>query len=884
MPKLTLDALFGGATAGAVFALLLWWLIRKRHERVWLPTIRVMEFESRRLPRMRVVTPPMLAFLCFSVAAAAFLGFASRMRETKPSPSEPRQARVHVFVDMSPSVAASGSIFDLGKQMTDLWTSLRQTSRLTLSTSHAPSVFEPSTPEEAGQLVQSLGFHRAGVRLGTALKTQLEKIGQVDRLIVLSDRDQHSWSGFNWSFLLEDMDVNFLEAGGASQAAGTNIFFNSAQFLSTPTQPTMDWDVELTRRSGGASDGEIEGTLKATFRGTQLASTPVKFAADRKSLMVRISWPATQATGLASTALADEPLIWQLEIAGGDAVAADNEYRTALLGLKKDILLVGEPSGEQVLDDPATSLQIALNVLGFQVRRVDTLTQPGPRPESFPLWILFGGGAKGIDSWCPRAIETARIDQKWQQGAQGFTAQIPRVWLVPYSLDANFQSLCTCYHRLLLSDSKTSVPPAYCSELNSRNAWAELLPGIGAKQIGGEIGKSTSAMAWRGQHQGSGLDVLAFTVPLRPMVATGISHAALPLLVKDLLVWQKMLLPAGVQSGASWPRIADLAEVQLEGNRMDSVGLGPKLILSNVPVGESLMNQESLKSLPPQWGMATAGIDREGGSRRDQDDPLPWLRLLAMVVVAATALEGLWLLLRFAGQLWTNKRKAMVVPLILLIQSGIWTEAKGQVQITTVRTENPAILFTALARDVSQRTSIEMAPRPVVSAAVDETTLEQPWIWVSGLEDVVARGSEEIRPDIAFWIKRGGFLIVDRAPGIDQLGKLTEKIFSRENFKGVWQPIPPDHEVMRSFYLLDALPLCQNMVWQGFQFDGRLAILAAPYKFLDSLGENAPPSGCANAPDRERSVRVFVNLMMVALATDYKKDQIHLPEILKRLR
>ena len=831
---------------------------------------------------MRVVTPPLVAFFCFLLAALAFVGFSSRLSEMKTSPTKPRQSRVHVFVDMSPSVSGSASTFDLGKQAAGVWASLAATSRLTLSTSHSKNVSEPASAEEASQVVQALGFHRAGVRIGTVLKSQLEKIGEVDRLILISDRDQHSWAGFNWSYLQEDKEVFHLEVGSGDANKLPNVFFSSASFLSTPMQPTMDWDIELARRG---PPGEMEGTLKAMFRGTQLASTPVKFAADRSAMMVRVSWPSTQAGALAATAPADEPIIWQLEMASGDSISSDNEYRTALLGLKKDILLIGEPSGEQSLDDPANSLQVALNVLGFQVRRVDTIVQPGPRPDAYPLWIVIGGGAKSIDSWCPHSIETARLEQQSPQGARGFSSAAPKIWLVPYSIEANYQSLCTCYHRLLLSDSKQSESPEYCKDLNSRKAWTEILPGIGAKQVGGEVGQGAGAIAWRGQHQGSGLDLLAFTVPLRPMVATGITHADLPLLIKNLLSWQKILLPSGVQSGASWPRVADIAEVQFEGDRRDAVGLGPKIILSNIPVGESLLNHQNVSTMPPKWGAGSGEVEKSVGARRDRQDPIPWLNVLAGIIVFVTGFEAMWLIGLMLIKFWNKKRSALVATLLLAAGVGSHTtDAHGQVSVSTVRTENTGVLFTALAREVAQRTSIELGAKPQISAAVDELAMEQPWIWVTGIDDVVNRASGDLKPEIALWIKRGGFLVIDRSPPADQLEKLTQKVFGRENFKGVWQPIPPDHEVMRSFYLLDALPMCQNQVWQGFQFDGRLAILTSPYKFLDSLSENAAPPACTNPPDRERSVRVFVNLMMVALATDYKKDQIHLPEILKRLR
>jgi len=84
--------------------------------------------------------------------------------------------------------------------------------------------------------------------------------------------------------------------------------------------------------------------------------------------------------------------------------------------------------------------------------------------------------------------------------------------------------------------------------------------------------------------------------------------------------------------------------------------------------------------------------------------------------------------------------------------------------------------------------------------------------------------------------------------------------------------------------LLDALPGCNGEIWRGFSYDGRLAILAIPYGFINALQDQGVAPPCKNAPDQERGTRIFINLIMVALATDYKRDQIHLPEILKRLR
>ena len=84
--------------------------------------------------------------------------------------------------------------------------------------------------------------------------------------------------------------------------------------------------------------------------------------------------------------------------------------------------------------------------------------------------------------------------------------------------------------------------------------------------------------------------------------------------------------------------------------------------------------------------------------------------------------------------------------------------------------------------------------------------------------------------------------------------------------------------------MLSALPMCDDRSWVGFKIEKRLAILAIPYNFLDLLLDNKSVTSCKNTITKESLIRTFINILMVVLTTDYKKDQIHIPEILKRLK
>ncbi len=859
--------------------LIVWWLRRKRQKRIWLPTIRIMRLESRVLPRLVLRPPPILSFLCFLIAAAVLAGFAMRPRTEVFTPFEPNQTRIHIFADMSPSVAAHVTLDDYASRVSALYQSLKETGRVTVSTSHEPTIVEPESAEAVATLIKTRGFHRGGLRLGSAMKILLEQLGEADRLFIISDRDQHSWTGFNWQYLLDEMDVVFYDLGGKAGDGLSNVFINDTRFLSSPSSPTMDWDVEVARRGGGP---DVDGRLEVTYMGKSLGTYPWKLPAGKQRISVRAEWPATLIKEIDSTGARDVPLVFRIDVDGSDALTADNEYRSELMGMKQDVLLVSDSAGERALEDPADQLTVSLEILGFKLKRFDSLTQPGPDPDDYPFIILLAGAGVGVDRFCPKSLELARLAERAKQGAKdGRRRPLPKVWLAPATLDVDYKELCRCYSRLLLSTGANDAEPPYCANADARSQWVGLLPSLGAKQVGGDMGDATKSLAWQGHDQASGLEVLAFTVPLTPSAATGINHAQMPILVKELLTWQGLLeAKGGPGQGAAWPRLEDVVTKLWDPAHPAEPSEGAKLRSTNVPLGESLLADADEAQLPPRWTSQMDLTDKQLPAKKDREDPLPWLKLAAMIVVAITGFEGLVSLGLRLGRFVAKKPETVALLLVGLL--GAYGKAFGKIEFNLVGYDDNGMSLATLSREVAHRTSIELEAKPNVFSHLNADALDEPWLWVKDASEIVAKDAT-LRPDLVQWLKRGGFLIIEAPLPGPALAKLTEKLLGDKSSEG-WLPLPPDHELMRSFYLLDALPGCNSEIWRGFQYDGRLAILAVPYGFLATLKDHGVPPACANPPDQERSVRVFVNLIMVALATDYKKDQIHLPEILKRLR
>lgn len=881
---------FAAVAVLGLFGLIVWWLKRKRQKRVWLPTMRIMTLEARLMPKLLLRPPPWLAFLCFLLLAAAVAGFSLRPRTQVFTPFEPNQARIHIFADLSPSVSAHISIEQYASKMADLYVSLKDAGRITVNTSAAPAVVEPKSADEVKALLLTTGFHRGGLKLGTAMKLLVEDIGGVDRLFIATDRDAHSWGGFNWQYLLEDMHVVFydLSEGGGDLE---NAFVNDAHFLSLPNAQSMDWDVEIARK---ASSREFDGKLVAIYKQKALTSVPFHLGPDKQRLTVHAQWPVTQIDAKAARAVSDpseaEPLIFKIE--ADDGIKADNEFRTRLLGLKQDVLMVADAPGERLLSDPSNQLAITLEVLGFRLKRFDFVTQPGPKPSDYPFWVLVGGSGEGVDRFCPKSLGEARRkavrDAKADAGGKAAgPAAGPKIWLTPTSLDADYKELCQCYARLLL-DGKDGdgASQDFCAAVESRNHWVGLLPSLGAKQVGGQLGEGTNALAWTGRDQVSGMSVLAFTVPLAPSLQTGINHAQMPLVVRDLLTWQGIMEPrGGIGAGVlSWPRVDDVAQALWKPAEPLLPRARARLEESNVPFGESLLSEQDPATLPPRWTAQMDLRDKQLPAKKDREDPLPWLKLAALLIVAATALEAVCGLGVKIWRTMGKKPDAALSTLLLALGLG-WAAPRAQAKtgFAMVGYDDASPSLAMLAREVSHRTSIELEAKPSTFSALQAEALLEPWVWVRDVATIAGKDGH-LKTDVASWLKRGGFLVIEAPLSTAQLAKLTSNLVHGGEDEAGWLPLPPDHEMMRSFYLLDALPACGADIWRGFHYDGRLAILLVPYGFLSSLKDRPVAPSCATPPDHERSVRIFVNMIMVALATDYKKDQIHLPEILKRLR
>lgn len=194
--------------------------------------------------------------------------------------------------------------------------------------------------------------------------------------------------------------------------------------------------------------------------------------------------------------------------------------------------------------------------------------------------------------------------------------------------------------------------------------------------------------------------------------------------------------------------------------------------------------------------------------------------------------------------------------------------------------------------ELDKRTSIDVdLESPTVT--LDSPKLhETPLLYLAGDREFSLpppAGIETLRRFLTF----GGFLVIDSAEGSTDgafdksVRALVDAIYPRPS-TGL-ELVPADHVVYKSFYLLDRPlgRLALSPVMEGVTRSGRLVISYVQNDLggawaRDNLGtwEHAVvPGGDAQ---RERAIRLGVNVVMYALCLDYKDDQVHAPFIMRR--
>ena len=215
-----------------------------------------------------------------------------------------------------------------------------------------------------------------------------------------------------------------------------------------------------------------------------------------------------------------------------------------------------------------------------------------------------------------------------------------------------------------------------------------------------------------------------------------------------------------------------------------------------------------------------------------------------------------------------------------------------KIYLAYIQTDDPALNRTAhagligLSKVVNQRTTIDIAG--VVSVDL-ETPIELaffPLIYWS-LSPTQPLLSSAARVQINQYLRNGGMILFDTRG--HYLGTQTLQRLTQDIDLPALQPIPADHTLTRSFYLLRDFPgrYRKGMVWVAHQERVSSVIIGAndwvAAWAIDNVGNPLFAVIPGGEQQRETAYRFGINLMMYVLTGDYKSDQVHLSTIMERL-
>jgi hypothetical protein len=194
-----------------------------------------------------------------------------------------------------------------------------------------------------------------------------------------------------------------------------------------------------------------------------------------------------------------------------------------------------------------------------------------------------------------------------------------------------------------------------------------------------------------------------------------------------------------------------------------------------------------------------------------------------------------------------------------------------------------------LAWEVRKRSSVEPILEPG-RARLDKASLyRSPFVYWRGSAEFPPL-SEEAIEGLRKYIHRGGFILIDDATAG---GEAFDRALRRDLLRAFpalpLKPISDEHTIYRSFYLLTRpIGRVQGPSFlEGITYGDRIAIVYSRHDLggalqRDKLGAWSQAVVPGGERQREQAIRLGVNLVIYALCTDYKDDQVHAPFIMRR--
>lgn len=296
-------------------------------------------------------------------------------------------------------------------------------------------------------------------------------------------------------------------------------------------------------------------------------------------------------------------------------------------------------------------------------------------------------------------------------------------------------------------------------------------------------------------------------------------------------------------------------------------------------------------------------VDQLNYEAQTEQDLRPWLLLAALVLFIVDMIASLTL----RGLLTMRKASAAFVTLAVLGMGGMQpAEANDdfaranslQTRLAYVLTGDEQVDETSrlglggLSRVLKRRTAAEVGEPQAINPGVDDLSFFPFLYWpiVPGYRlpnDLTAERVIE-------YLHGGGTILFDTRDQSGRAGSLALRELAYGLKLPPLVPVPRDHVLARSFYLLDDFPgrWTGGRVWiekAGERVnDGVASVISGGHDWaaawaVDDAERPLYPVVPGGERQRELAYRFGVNLVMYTLTGNYKSDQVHLPAILQRI-
>ncbi len=166
--------------------------------------------------------------------------------------------------------------------------------------------------------------------------------------------------------------------------------------------------------------------------------------------------------------------------------------------------------------------------------------------------------------------------------------------------------------------------------------------------------------------------------------------------------------------------------------------------------------------------------------------------------------------------------------------------------------------------------------------------------------------SPEAMSRISAYMRNGGTILFDTRDAYGTSSNSANKQKLQQLLRGLdipsLEPVPPDHVLTKTFYILDDFPGRYNLSPMWVQASATTANGSRPVRAgdgvspimisgndlaaawaIDPEGNYLYPTIPADGNQREMAARVGINILMYTMTGNYKADQVHIPALLERI-